>query len=137
MSETHDSNGRFKKGNSASSMRANKRVIITKMKNEMRDVFFQCIHDFFTMPVHSFKDKVTRKDATAFEHMLGQAVAGKKYQFITYVIDHAIGKPNNAPIDKDGGAIPVSTIIRQDGTKVEFTLGVREVNEEEKENEDE
>lgn len=125
----HDENGRFKKGNSASSLRANKRVVISKMKNEMRDIFYECIRDFFKMPIKEFKDKVTRKEATAFEHMLGQAVASKKYQFITYVIDHAIGKPNNAPIDKDGGVVPVTTIIRQDGTKVEFSLGMREVSE--------
>lgn len=92
MSEFHDENGKFKKGNNAASLQKTT-SLMKQMKGEVKEEFYKSIHDLFFTPWTNLKQEVENKDCTKWRYLLAHAVNKKKHDFVLKCIEHMIGRP--------------------------------------------
>jgi hypothetical protein len=124
---THDENGRFAKGNQLAKLgRLPKSV--RHLRTELRENVIKGAHGLLDS-LDSIKKKNPDK-MTKLEYLIDQAVIGRDYKFIQYVLDQAIGKPI-VPVLKqdDSKLVPTAMIRRPDGSIVEYKMVAEEKEE--------
>lgn len=96
MSNDHDANGRFKKGNKA----ARGKKEIREMRGAIKEELIKCAYSLLS-PISTIEQETKKGNISRYQYILNKAIASGNIRLITWITEMVIGKPKNIDIDEE------------------------------------